>query len=130
MTSNVNDMLAVAVKAADSKRAEDLVALDIHEMSIITDDYLILSAPTERQVIAIADEIIDKMAEAGFDLVRQEGRSEGQWVLLDFGDLIVHVFKTETREFYRLEKIGKLLQKSQLINGLLRKSSNELPNIR
>lgn len=104
MTSNVNDMLAVAVKAADSKRADDLVALDIHEMSIITDDYLILSAPTERQVIAIADEIIDKMAEAGFDLVRQEGRSEGQWVLLDFGDLIVHVFKTETREFYRLEK--------------------------
>lgn len=104
ISSNVNDMLAVAVKAADSKRAEDLVALDIHEMSIIADDYLILSAPTERQVIAIADEIIDKMAEAGFNLVNQEGRSEGQWVLLDFGDLIVHVFKTETREFYQLEK--------------------------
>ena len=104
ISSNVNDMLAVAVKAADSKRAEDLVALDIHEMSIIADDYLILSAPTERQVIAIADEIIDKMAEAGFNLVNQEGRTEGQWVLLDFGDLIVHVFKTETREFYQLEK--------------------------
>ncbi|WP_258089020.1 ribosome silencing factor [Weissella fangxianensis] len=104
ISSNVNDMLAVAVKAADSKRAEDLVALDIHEMSIIADDYLILSAPNERQVIAIADEIIDKMAEAGFNLVNQEGRSEGQWVLLDFGDLIVHVFKTETREFYQLEK--------------------------
>lgn len=104
ISSNVNDMLAVAVKAADSKRAEDLVALDIHEMSIIADDYLILSAPTERQVIAIADEIIDKMAEAGFNLVNQEGRSEGQWILLDFGDLIVHVFKTETREFYQLEK--------------------------
>lgn len=104
ISSNVNDMLAVAVKAADSKRAEDLVALDIHEMSIIADDYLILSAPTERQVIAIADEIIDKMAEAGFNLVNQEGRTEGQWVLLDFGDLIVHVFKTETREFYQLGK--------------------------
>lgn len=102
--TNVNDMLEVAVKAADGKRAEDLVALDIHEMSIITDSYLILSAPTERQVVAITDEIIDKMAEAGFQLVRQEGRSEGQWVLLDFGDLIVHVFKTETRDFYRLEK--------------------------
>lgn len=102
--TNVNDMLEVAVKAADGKRAEDLVALDIHEMSIITDNYLILSAPTERQVIAIADEIIDQMAEADFQLVRQEGRSEGQWVLLDFGDLIVHVFKTETRDFYRLEK--------------------------
>lgn len=102
--TNVNDMLEVAVKAADGKRAEDLVALDIHEMSIITDSYLIMSAPTERQVVAITDEIIDKMAEAGFQLVRQEGRSEGQWVLLDFGDLIVHVFKTETRDFYRLEK--------------------------
>lgn len=102
--TNGNDMLEVAVKAADGKRAEDLVALDIHEMSIITDSYLILSAPTERQVVAITDEIIDKMAEAGFQLVRQEGRSEGQWVLLDFGDLIVHVFKTETRDFYRLEK--------------------------
>ncbi|CAM4294601.1 ribosome silencing factor [Weissella hellenica] len=102
--TNVNDMLEVAVKAADGKRAEDLVSLDIHEMSIITDNYLILSAPTERQVIAIADEIIDQMAEAGFELIRQEGRSEGQWALLDFGDLIVHVFKTETRDFYRLEK--------------------------
>jgi ribosome-associated protein len=102
--TNVNDMLEVAVKAADGKRAEDLVALDIHEMSIITDNYLILSAPTERQVIAIADEIIDQMAEADFQLVRQEGRSEGQWLLFYFGDLIVHVFKTATRDFYRLEK--------------------------
>lgn len=120
-SSNVNDMLAVAVQAADSKRAEDLVALDIHEMSIIADDYLILSAPTERQVIAIADEIIDKMAEAGFNLANQEGRSEGQWVLLDFGDLIVHVFKTETREFYQLEKSWQAAPEVEIDQWIIKK---------
>ncbi len=98
-------MLEVAVKAADQKRAENLVALDIHEISLVSDAYLILDAPTQRQVLAIVDEIEDKMAEAGFELKRHEGRREGEWVLMDFGDLFVHVFKDDMRQFYNLEKL-------------------------
>lgn len=105
MESNVNEMLEVAVKAADQKRAKNLVALDIHEISLVSDAYLILDAPTQRQVLAIVDEIEDKMAEAGFELKRHEGRREGEWVLMDFGDLFVHVFKDDMRQFYNLEKL-------------------------
>lgn len=105
MESNVNEMLEVAVKAADQKRAENLVALDIHEISLVSDAYLILDAPTQRQVLAIVDEIEDKMAEAGFELKRHEGRREGEWVLMDFGDLFVHVFKDDMCQFYNLEKL-------------------------
>ena len=105
MESNVNEMLEVAVKAADQKRAENLVALDIHEISLVSDAYLILDAPTQRQVLAIVDEIEDKMAEAGFELKRHEGRREGEWVLMDFGDLFVHVIKDDMRQFYNLEKL-------------------------
>ncbi|MDR3190255.1 MAG: ribosome silencing factor [Lactobacillaceae bacterium] len=101
----VNDMLEVAVKAADAKRAEDIEAIDIHEVSLVADAFLILDAPTTRQVVAIVDEIEDKMAEAGYLLVKHEGRHEGEWVLMNFGDLIVHVFKKETRGFYNLEKL-------------------------
>lgn len=98
-------MLEVAVKAADQKRAEDIVALDIHEISLLADAFVILDAPTNRQVVAIADEIEDKMAEAGYPLIKHEGRREGEWVLMNFGDVIVHIFKKDTRSFYNLEKL-------------------------
>ncbi len=102
---SLENMLEVAVKAADQKRAEDIVALDIHEISLLADAFVILDAPTNRQVVAIADEIGDKMAEAGYPLIKHEGRREGEWVLMNFGDVIVHIFKKDTRSFYNLEKL-------------------------
>ena len=102
---SLENMLEVAVKAADQKRAEDIVALDIHEISLLADAFVILGAPTNRQVVAIADEIEDKMAEAGYPLIKHEGRREGEWVLMNFGDVIVHIFKKDTRSFYNLEKL-------------------------
>ncbi|AOT56832.1 ribosome silencing factor [Weissella soli] len=102
---SLENMLEVAVKAADQKRAEDIVALDIHEISLLADAFVILDAPTNRQVVAIADEIEDKMAEAGYPLIKHEGRREGEWVLMNFGDVIVHIFKKDTRSFYNLEKL-------------------------
>ncbi len=102
---SLENMLEVAVKAADQKRAEDIVALDIHEISLLADAFVILDAPTNRQVVAFADEIEDKMAEAGYPLIKHEGRREGEWVLMNFGDVIVHIFKKDTRSFYNLEKL-------------------------
>lgn len=97
--------LAVAVTAADDKRAENIMALNLKGLSSVADTYLIMEAGSERQVVAIADEVEDKMAAAGYTLLRQEGRQAAQWVLLDYGDLLVHIFKQESRDFYQLEKL-------------------------
>ncbi|MCM0583338.1 ribosome silencing factor [Weissella diestrammenae] len=110
----IKNMLEVAVKAADAKRAEDIVAIDIHEVSLVADAFLILDAPTNRQVLAIVDEIEDQMAKSGWQLINHEGRHEGDWVLMNFGDLIVHVFKKDVRSFYGLEKLW--LAQGQEIN--------------
>ncbi|TYC50174.1 ribosome silencing factor [Weissella muntiaci] len=101
----LEETIEIAVKAADAKRAENLIALDIHEQSLVADTFLIMEAPTNRQVIAIVDEIEDKLAEAGVTLRHREGRDEAEWVLLDFGDLMVHAFKSDARQFYNLEKL-------------------------
>jgi ribosome-associated protein len=100
-------LLEVAAKAADSKQAEDLVALDVSGPLPLTDIFLLASARNERNVLAIADEIEDKLAEAGTKALRREGRNEARWVLLDFGDLVVHVFHQEDRAYYSLERLWK-----------------------
>ncbi len=101
------ELLDVAAKAADSKQAEDLVALDVSGPLPLTDIFLLASARNERNVLAIADEIEDKLAEAGTKALRREGRNEARWVLLDFGDLVVHVFHQEDRAYYSLERLWK-----------------------
>ncbi|KRM89789.1 ribosome silencing factor [Liquorilactobacillus vini] len=100
-----SNLLKVIVNAADDKRAEELVALDIHQVSSITDCFVIMQADSKRQVQAIAEEIEEKVAAAGFEIQRIDGRNSGTWVLIDLGDIIVHVFQTETRKFYNLEKL-------------------------
>jgi ribosome-associated protein len=101
------EILEVAAKAADSKQAEDLVALDVSGPLPLTDIFLLASARNERNVVAIADEIEDKLAEVGTKALRREGRNEARWVLLDFGDLVVHVFHQEDRAYYSLERLWK-----------------------
>ena len=106
-TAHARELLAVAVLAADSKQAEELVALDVSGPLPLTDIFLLASGRNERNVIAIAGEIEDKMIEAGVKTIRREGKAEGRWVLLDFGDLIVHVFHEEDRMYYSLERLWK-----------------------
>ncbi len=101
------EILAVAAAAADSKQAEDLVALDVSGPLPLTDIFLLASGRNERNVIAIAGEIEDKLIEAGVKTIRREGKAEGRWVLLDFGDLVVHVFHEEDRMYYSLERLWK-----------------------
>ncbi|KQR38142.1 ribosome silencing factor [Microbacterium sp. Leaf159] len=104
---NAVEMLQLAADAAVSKGGEDLVALNVSEPLPLVDIFLLITGNSERNVAAIADEIEDKLIEAGHKRVRREGRAEARWVLLDFGDLIVHVFHQEERVYYGLERLWK-----------------------
>ena len=102
-----HELLAVAALAAESKQAEDLVALDVSGPLPLTDIFFLASGRNERNVVAIASEIEDKLIEVGVKTIRREGKAEGRWILLDFGDLIVHVFHEEDRMYYSLERLWK-----------------------
>ncbi|WP_426319607.1 ribosome silencing factor [Microbacterium sp. E-13] len=102
-----HDMLQIAAAAADSKGGEDLVALDVSQPLPLVDIFLLVTGRSERNVAAIADEIEDKLLEAGYKRLRREGRQESRWVLIDFGDLVVHVFHEQERVYYGLERLWK-----------------------
>jgi ribosome-associated protein len=96
-----------AAAAAEEKIAEKVVAIDVSEQMPLTDVFVIASAASERQVGAIVDEVEDRLRELGSKPVRREGEREGRWVLIDFGDIIVHVQHEEEREYYALERLWK-----------------------
>lgn len=104
-TPRALELLQIAARAADDKQADDLVGLDVSEPLPLTDVFLLASGRSERNVLAIAGEVEDRLIEAGAKPLRREGRSEGRWVLLDFGDLVVHVFHEEDRQYYSLERL-------------------------
>lgn len=106
-SDRARELLSVAALAADSKQGEDLVALDVSGPLPLTDVFLLVSGRNERNVQAIASEVEDKLLEIGAKALRREGRAEGRWVLLDFGDLVVHVFHEEDRMYYSLERLWK-----------------------
>ncbi|MBU7443930.1 ribosome silencing factor [Lactiplantibacillus plantarum] len=99
------ELLQLTVEAADDKRADDIVALDVAEVSLMANYFVILSADSKRQVQAIADNIVDFVRKAGSDVKSVEGRTAGEWVLIDAGDVIVHVFQKDARAHYNLEKL-------------------------
>ncbi|MGO1506798.1 MAG: ribosome silencing factor [Microbacteriaceae bacterium] len=104
---NAGAMLQIAADAAVAKGGEDLVALNVSEPLPLVDVFLIVTGNSERNVAAIADEVEDRLIDAGHKRVRREGRGEARWVLMDFGDLIVHVFHSEERVYYGLERLWK-----------------------
>jgi ribosome-associated protein len=99
------ELLALAARAADSKGGEDLVALDVSVPLPFADVFLLITGTSERNVIAIADEIESVLGRAGTPTRRREGQHTGRWILLDFGDLVVHVFHREERLYYGLERL-------------------------
>ena len=106
-SSRARELLQVAALAADSKQGEDLVGLDVSGPLPLTDVFLLATGRNERNVVSIASEIEDKLLEIGAKTLRREGRAEGRWILLDFGDLVVHVFHEEDRMYYSLERLWK-----------------------
>lgn len=99
------ELLKTVVTAADSKRAEEIVALDVQGVSLLADYFVIMQATSDRQVKAIAEEIQDQVEEKGGTIREVEGKSTANWILIDMGDVVAHVFKEETRQFYNLEKL-------------------------
>lgn len=99
--------MRLAARAADDKKAEDLVALDVSGPLPLTDAFLLATGDNERSVLAIAGAVEDALHEAGAKPLRREGRGEGRWVLLDFGEIVVHVFHQEDRQYYALERLWK-----------------------
>lgn len=99
------DILEMVVRSADSKRAEDIVALDMEKVSLMADYFVIMNANSTRQVAAISDAIVAGAHKQQVEVKRVEGKNAAQWILIDLGDVIVHVFQTEQRSFYNLEKL-------------------------
>ena len=106
-TAEAVSLARLAAKAAEDKLAENPIALDVSEPFGLAEIFLIVSGSNERQIVAISEEIEDRLRESGHKARVLEGKQSGRWVLMDFGDLVVHVMHEQEREFYSLERLWK-----------------------
>lgn len=106
-TAEARDLATRAAHAAADKLAADVVVLDVSDQLVITDVFMIASAPNERQVEAIVDNVEQKLRKAGHKPVRREGNRDGRWVLLDYEDVVVHIQHDDERAYYDLERLWK-----------------------
>ena len=106
-TDRATELVTIAAQAASDKLANDIIAFDVSDQLVITDAFLLASAPNDRQVKAIVDAIEEGLREIGAKPVRREGERDGRWVLIDYADIVVHVQHSEEREFYALERLWR-----------------------
>ena len=100
-----NEILTIAVKAIDSKRGENIRIIKIDELTVIADYFIIANGGSTTQVKALADEVEFKLSEAGLEPRRTEGYQGANWIVLDYIDVVIHIFHKETRDFYDLERL-------------------------
>ncbi len=113
--ADLDDEIKLAITCAGEKKAFDIVAVDLREIASFTEFFIICSGSNSRQVQAISDEITEKLKEQlNSRVIRVEGYSSGEWVLLDYGDFIVHIFEQKAREFYDLERLWRDAKKVEL----------------
>lgn len=111
------NMAKLAIEALEDKKAEDIRVLDISDVSVIADLFIIAGGSNKNQVQALCDNVTEKLGRAGFPENHIEGYETANWILLDFGDIIVHIFDKENRTLYDLERIwrdGKTIELSEL----------------
>ena len=115
----IKKMAGLAIEALEDKKAEDIRVIDISEVSVLADYFLIASGKNRNQLQALADEVEEKLGRAGYPMKQSEGYDSANWILLDFGDIIIHLFDQENRLFYDLESIwrdGKQIDPKSLLS--------------
>ena len=105
VTEHGKEMTRIAYDALEEKKGENIKVINISGVSIIADYFIIATGGSNSQINALVDNVNEKMHKAGYPLKQREGYGQGSWVLLDFGDIIVHVFDKENRSFYNLEHV-------------------------
>lgn len=105
MSISSKELLQIAVEAADDKKAMNIVALDLQGVSLVADYFVICHGNSDTQVQAIATEIRKRVHEAGVQIKGLEGMNSARWVLMDLGDVVVHVFHRDEREYYNIERL-------------------------
>ena len=106
-TDHAIELVQAAARAASDKLASNIIAFDVSEQLAISDAFVLASASNDRQVKSIVDEIEDRLRDIGAKPLRREGERDGRWVLIDYGEIIVHVQHEEEREFYALERLWR-----------------------
>ena len=112
------EMVKIAAKALEDKKAEDITIIDISEVSVLEDYFIIADGSNRNQVQAMADSAEEALGKAGYDAKQIEGYQSANWILMDYKDIIVHVFSKEDRAFYDLERIwrdGKVLEMDEFL---------------
>lgn len=110
---NSKEIAKLAIAALEDKKAEDIKVIDISEVSVIADYFIIANGTNHSQIQALSDNVEEKLGQAGVPLRQIEGYNNANWILLDFHDVIIHIFDKENRLFYDLERIwrdGKLIE--------------------
>lgn len=103
--TEVEKKLSIITDAIDDKKGIDIKVMDISTLTTISDYFVIVSGNSSTQAQSIADGIDEKMSEAGYEKMASDGYQSGRWILLDYEDIIVHVFHKEDREYYKLERL-------------------------
>ena len=106
-TDHAVELVVAAARAAGEKLAQDLLAFDVSDQLAITDAFLLATGTNDRQVKAIVDEVEDRLRDIGAKPIRREGERDGRWVLIDYGEIVVHVQHEEERQFYALERLWR-----------------------
>lgn len=104
-TIGVNEIVKTAVEALDSKKAVDIKVLKVNSLTVVTEYFVICNGTSSTQIKALADEVEFRLSQKGENTIHREGYRSGNWILLDYGAVIVHVFHKDTREFYSLERL-------------------------
>ncbi len=123
-SQELDKRILTALQAASDKKALDLVVLDLREIASFTDYFVITSGANERQVQAISDEILERLKKAGTPAARVEGYKTAEWILLDYGDFIVHVFADKARKFYDLERLWRESRRVELPPELVNETNS------
>jgi ribosome-associated protein len=125
-TSELDERMMMTLHAAAEKKAIDTVVLDLREIASFTDYFIITSGANERQVQAISDEVFETLKKAGTPAARVEGYKSAEWILLDFGDFVFHVFDEKARRFYDLERLWRESKRVELPGELTSQASSSL----